>query len=123
MASQKIVLAYSGGLDTSVILHWLKKEYDAEIIAFYADVGQEEDIEAIRKKAFQTGASEFYVSDLKKEFIVEYIFPAIQASAIYEMRYLLGTSLARPVIAKEQIAIAQKEKSFCSIPWGHRKRQ
>ncbi|NPV38555.1 MAG: argininosuccinate synthase [Brevinematales bacterium] len=107
----KIVLAYSGGLDTSVILAWLKEQYHAEIIAYVADVGQHEDWEAIRQKAIRTGASKVYIEDLKKEFVEEAVFPAIKANATYEYKYLLGTSLARPIIAKRQVEIALKEKA------------
>ncbi len=108
MAKEKVVLAYSGGLDTSVLVKWLDlKGY--EVICFVGDVGQTEDFEAVEKKAYATGASKVYVEDLKKEFVVDYIFPALQGEALYEGRYLLGTSLARPVLAKAQIAIAAKE--------------
>ncbi|NQV08857.1 argininosuccinate synthase [Candidatus Woesearchaeota archaeon] len=107
---QKIVLAYSGGLDTSVILKWLVNK-DYEVIAYVADVGQQDDFEAVKTKALKTGASKVYVEDLKKEFVINYIFPAIKANAVYEGRYLLGTSLARPLIAKKQIEIAHKEKA------------
>ncbi len=108
---EKIVLAYSGGLDTSVILKWLvDKGY--EVIAYVADVGQKEDFEAVRKKALKTGASKVYVEDLKEEFVEKYIFTAIKANAIYEKRYLLGTSLARPIIAKRQIEIAAIERAM-----------
>jgi len=107
---KKVVLAYSGGLDTSVILKWLtNKGY--EVIAFVADVGQKEDFTAVRKKALATGAKKVYIKDLREEFVTEYIFPAIKANAIYEGRYLLGTSLARPLIAKHQMKIAKKEKA------------
>jgi argininosuccinate synthase len=106
----KVVLAYSGGLDTSVILKWLMgKGY--EVVAYVADVGQEEDLAAVREKAIQTGASKVYVEDLKEELVTDYVFPAIKANAIYEGRYLLGTSLARPLIAKRQVEIAHKEKA------------
>lgn len=105
----KVVLAYSGGLDTSVILHWLKKEYNAEVIAYCADIGQEEELDGLEEKAKNTGASKLYVLDLKEEFARDYVYPAIRASAIYEMRYLLGTSIARPLIAKKHVEIAQKE--------------
>lgn len=105
----KIVLAYSGGLDTSVILAWLKDTYDAEIIAYAADLGQDEDFDEIREKALKTGASKVYIEDLKKEFVEETVFPAVQANAVYEYKYLLGTSLARPVIAKRHVEIALKE--------------
>ncbi len=106
---QKIVLAYSGGLDTSIILKWLKKKYNAEIIAYVADVGQNDDYEAIREKAIKTGASKVYIEDLKEEFVKDYIFQALKANAIYEGRYLLGTAIARPLIAKRQVEIALKE--------------
>jgi len=108
----KIVLAYSGGLDTSVILKWLAEKYDAEIIAFVADLGQGEDLEAAREKALKTGASKVYIEDLRDEFVRDFVYPAIQANAVYEGVYLLGTSLARPLIAKRQIEIAKKEKAF-----------
>ncbi|KAI8884078.1 argininosuccinate synthase [Backusella circina FSU 941] len=104
----KVLLAYSGGLDTSVILAWLI-EQGYETLAYIADVGQEEDFEAIREKALAVGASKVFVEDLKEEFVKEQIFPAIQANAIYESVYLLGTSLARPVIARKQIEIAERE--------------
>lgn len=108
----KIVLAYSGGLDTSVILKWLAEKYDAEIIAYVADVGQGEDLEEVREKAIKTGASKVYVENLTDEFVADFVFPAIKANAIYEGVYLLGTSLARPLIAKRQIEIAQEENAF-----------
>ncbi|NWF52455.1 MAG: argininosuccinate synthase [Nitrospirae bacterium] len=106
---KKIVLAYSGGLDTSVAIKWLKEKYNAEIIAFYADLGQGEDISLIKKKALKTGASKVYIEDLKEEFVKDYIFPMLRANAVYESSYLLGTSIARPIIAKRQIEIAKKE--------------
>ena len=107
---EKVVLAYSGGLDTSVILKWLANSgYD--VIAYVADVGQEEDFEKVREKAIKTGASKVYIEDLKKEFVTDFIFPSIKANALYENRYLLGTSLARPLIAKRQIEIAEKENA------------
>jgi argininosuccinate synthase len=108
----KIVLAYSGGLDTSIILKWLAKEYDAEIIAYVADLGQGEDLEEIQNKAVKTGASKVYIEDLKEEFVKDFVFPAIKSNAIYEGVYLLGTSLARPLIAKRQIEIAEEEGAF-----------
>ncbi len=109
MDVNKIVLAYSGGLDTSVILKWLSEEYECPIIAYSADIGQEEDWEAVKKKGLATGAEKVIVSDMKEEFVKDYIFPAFRANAIYEGSYLLGTSLARPIIAKEQVRIAQQE--------------
>ncbi len=105
----KVVLAYSGGLDTSVILKWLIKTYDCEVIAFSADIGQEEELDTVEEKALKTGAVKVYIDDLKEEFIKNYVFPAFRANAIYEGQYLLGTSLARPLIAKRQMEIAQKE--------------
>jgi argininosuccinate synthase len=110
MKKEKVVLAYSGGLDTSVILKWLiDKGYD--VIAYIADVGQDDDFTEVEKKALKIGASKVFIKDLKKEFVTDYIFPALKANAIYENRYLLGTSLARPVIAKYQIQIADQEKA------------
>ncbi len=109
MAIEKIVLAYSGGLDTSVILKWLAEEYKCPVIAYSADVGQQEDWDAVKKKGLATGAEKVIISDLRKEFVEEYIFPAFRANAIYEGAYLLGTSLARPLIAKEQVRIAREE--------------
>jgi len=105
----KIVLAYSGGLDTSVILKWLSEEYQCPIVAFAADVGQEEDWEAVRAKGMATGAEKVVISDLREEFVRDYVFPAFRANAIYEGSYLLGTSLARPIIAKEQVRVAEAE--------------
>jgi argininosuccinate synthase len=108
MKKEKIVLAYSGGLDTSVILKWLdNKGFD--VIAYVADVGQDEDFAEIEKKAYATGASKVYIEDLKEELVTDYIFPAMQANAVYEGTYLLGTSIARPIIAKRHIEIAIKE--------------
>ncbi|NOR10142.1 MAG: argininosuccinate synthase [Desulfovibrionaceae bacterium] len=107
----KIVLAYSGGLDTSVILRWLKEEYQCPVVAYAADVGQEEDWDSIREKGMATGADKVIISDLKEEFARDYIFPAFRANAIYEGSYLLGTSLARPIIAKEQVRIAEEENA------------
>ncbi|MCL7486942.1 MAG: argininosuccinate synthase [Desulfobulbaceae bacterium] len=109
MSVEKIVLAYSGGLDTSVILKWLREEYQCPVIAFAADVGQQEDWEAVRQKGMATGAEKVVISDLREEFVRDYIFPAFRANAIYEGSYLLGTSLARPVIAREQVRIAARE--------------
>ncbi len=108
---KKIVLAYSGGLDTSVILKWLKEKYNAEIIAFCADVGQEEELKGLKEKAIKTGADRCYISNLVEEFAGDFIFPMIRAGAIYENQYYLGTSIARPLIAKKQIEIAKAEKA------------
>ena len=105
----KIVLAYSGGLDTSVILKWLKENYRAEIIAFAADVGQGEELKGLRKKALATGASKIYIDDLQAEFAKDFIYPMMRANAIYEGQYFLGTSIARPLIAKRMVEIARQE--------------
>src|SRR4029453_16947698 len=107
----KIVLAYSGGLDTSVLLAWLKETYQAEVIAFCADVGQEEELHGLEEKALKTGASKCYIDDLREEFARDFIFPMIQAGAIYEGQYFLGTSIARPLIAKRMVEIAQRERA------------
>ena len=106
---KKVVLAYSGGLDTSIILKWLLEEYKCEVIAFAADLGQGEDLDAVKQKALDTGASKVIVEDLREEFVRDYVFPAFRANAIYEGHYLLGTSLARPLIAKHQVAVAAAE--------------
>jgi argininosuccinate synthase len=106
---EKVVLAYSGGLDTSIIIPWLKENYDCDVIAMVGDVGQGDDIEAVVKKAYATGASNVLVEDLREEFLTEYVFPALKAGAVYEHKYLLGTSLARPVIAKHQVEVALRE--------------
>lgn len=106
---KKVVLAYSGGLDTSVILRWLIETYGCEVVAFSADIGQEEELDTIEEKALQTGASRVYIDDLKETFIRDYVFPAFRANVLYEGQYLLGTSIARPLIAKRQIEIANLE--------------
>jgi len=107
--SKKIVVAYSGGLDTSVLLIWLKKRFEAEVIAYCADVGQGEELDGLEEKALNTGASKCYIGDLKEEFAEDFIFPMFQAGAIYEGKYWLGTSIARPVIAKGMIDVAREE--------------
>ena len=109
----KVVLAYSGGLDTSVILKWLA-ERGHEVIAYVADVGQEEDFEAVQQKAFQTGASKVFIEDLKEELACDFISPAFKANASYEGRYLLGTALARPLIARRQIEIAAGPEGYAA---------
>jgi argininosuccinate synthase len=106
---KKVVLAYSGGLDTSVMLRWLREEYGCEVVCYCADVGQGEELAGLEEKARATGASKLYVEDLRREFVEEYVWPAVKANAVYEGVYLLGTSLARPVIAKRQIEIARRE--------------
>ncbi|MCP5519708.1 MAG: argininosuccinate synthase [Verrucomicrobiales bacterium] len=107
----KIVLAYSGGLDTSVILAWLKEAYSAEIVAFCADIGQEEELKGLKPKALGTGASSIYIEDLRDEFARDFIFPIMRAGAVYEGQYFLGTSIARPLIAKAMVEIARREKA------------
>jgi argininosuccinate synthase len=111
MAQEKVILAYSGGLDTSVILKWLA-EKGFDVIAYVANVGQDEDFEAIKEKALATGASKVYVEDLRKELVTDYIFHALKGNALYEGRYLLGTAIARPLIAKRHIEIAKKENTL-----------
>ena len=106
---RKVVLAYSGGLDTSVILRWLIETYRCEVIAFAADIGQKEELSGLREKAIKTGAAKIYIDDLQEEFVRDFVFPALRANAIYEGTYLLGTSLARPLIAKRQLEIARME--------------
>lgn len=105
----KIVLAYSGGLDTSVIIKWLKEKYDSEIIAYCADIGQGAELDTVREKALATGASKVFVEDLKEEFVRDFVFPMLRGNTFYECNYLLGTAIARPLIAKEQIRIAHQE--------------
>ncbi len=105
---KKVVLAYSGGLDTSIIIPWLKENYGCEVVAMIGDLGQQEDLEAARRKALATGASSAYVEDLREEFITGYIWPTLRAGAVYEHKYLLGTSFARPLLAKRQVEVARK---------------
>src|SRR6184192_482632 len=107
----KIVLAYSGGLDTSVLLSWIKEKYNAEMIAFCANIGQEDELRGLEAKAKKTGASKIYVDDLQEEFARDFIYPMIHAGAIYEGQYFLGTSIARPLIAKRMVEIAKQEKA------------
>jgi argininosuccinate synthase len=106
---EKVVLAYSGGLDTSIIIPWLKENYSYDVVAMVGDVGQGDDIEAVVEKAYATGASRVIVEDLREEFLSDYVFPALKAGAVYEHKYLLGTSLARPVIARHQVEVALRE--------------
>jgi len=106
---KKVVLAYSGGLDTSIIIPWLKENYHCEVIAMAGDVGQGEELEGLHEKAIQTGASKLYVEDLRDEFLCHYVWPTLRAGAIYERKYLLGTSMARPILAKRQVEIALRE--------------
>ena len=103
---ERVALAYSGGLDTSIIIPWLRESYGCEVVAMIGDVGQGDDYEGLRKKALATGASQVYVEDLREEFIAGYLWKALQAGAVYEGKYLLGTSLARPALAKRQVQVA-----------------
>lgn len=112
MAKEKVILAYSGGLDTSVILNWLKETYDFDVIAVCCNVGQHEDFDAVEKKALSTGASKAITLDLREEFITDYIYPTLKSGAIYEDDYLLGTSMARPLMAKKFVEIAEQEGAF-----------
>src|SRR4029453_5391386 len=106
---KRAVLAYSGGLDTSIIVPWLKENYGCEVIAFSADVGQMDELDGLEEKALASGASKLFVEDLKHEFLTEYAFPTLRAGALYERKYLLGTSFARPIIASHQVAVAKQE--------------
>jgi len=108
---KKIVLAYSGGLDTSIMIKWLKDKYNCEVVAYAANVGQAEELTGLKEKALKTGASKIYIEDLREEFAKEYIFSMLKAGAVYEEQYLLGTSIARPIIAKRHVEIALKEKA------------
>jgi argininosuccinate synthase len=108
---KKVVLLYSGGLDTSIMIPWLKENYDCQVIAMCADVGQAEETSGLRQKAIKTGASKYYLEDLREEFITDYIYPTLRAGAVYEGTYLLGTSFARPIIAKRAVEIAHKENA------------
>jgi argininosuccinate synthase len=109
MAKLKVLLAYSGGLDTSVIIPWLKENYDCEVIAMAADVGQGEELSPLNEKAIASGAAKIYIEDLTEEFVTDFIYPTLKAGAVYEGKYLLGTSMARPIIAKRLVEIAKKE--------------
>ncbi|MEG1779274.1 MAG: argininosuccinate synthase, partial [Oscillospiraceae bacterium] len=108
---KKVVLAYSGGLDTSIIIPWLKDNYGCEVVAVSADVGQGTELDGLEEKALKTGASKLYIMDIVDEFVDEYIFPTIKAGAVYENQYLLGTSFARPIIAKRLVEIAKNENA------------
>ena len=116
-SKKKIVLAYSGGLDTSIILKWLQENYDAEVICYTADVGQEIDRKKIIRNAKRLGVKNIIIENLKDIFVKDYVFPMLRGNAIYEGVYLLGTSIARPLIAKRQIAAARKIWSLCSFSW------
>ena len=118
----KVVLAFSGGLDTSVILKWLQDTYQCEVVTFTADIGQGEEVEPARAKAKQLGVKEIFIEDLREEFVRDFVFPMFRANAVYEGEYLLGTSIARPLIAKRQIEIAQKTGAD-AVSQGDRQRQ
>ncbi len=106
---EKVVLAYSGGLDTSIILKWIKNHYDCEVVTMTADLGQGEEMDGIDEKAMATGACKAYVEDMREEFVRDYVFPMFRANALYEGRYLLGTAIARPLISKRMVEIAELE--------------
>ena len=109
---KKVVLAYSGGLDTSVILKWLQEEYNCEVIAFTADIGQGEELNPAKVKAKKLGVDKIYIKDLREEFVKDFVFPMMRCNTLYEGEYLLGTAIARPLIAKHLVQIAKKEKAF-----------
>ncbi|KAF5834102.1 argininosuccinate synthase, partial [Dunaliella salina] len=111
----KVVLAYSGGLDTSIILTWLRDTYDCEVVTFTADLGQGEELEPARAKAEQMGIKQIFIEDVREEFVRDYVFPMFRANTLYEGTYLLGTSIARPLIAKRQIEIAKMVSACCSF--------
>ena len=108
---KKVVLAYSGGLDTSIILKWLQLEYGAEVVTFTADLGQGEELDPARRKAEMMGIQQIYIEDLREEFVRDFVFPMFRANTVYEGEYLLGTSIARPLIAKRLVEIARREKA------------
>lgn len=112
MEKEKVVLAYSGGLDTSVIMKWLKENYDYDVIAVCCNAGQKEDFDAIEQKAMATGAIKALTIDLREEFITDYIWPTLKADAIYEGQYMMGTSMARPLMAKKLVEVCEKEDAF-----------
>ena len=120
---KKVVLAYSGGLDTSVIVRWLIETYRCEVICFAADIGQKEELSGLREKAIKTGAAKIYIDDLQEEFARDFVFPALRANAIYEGTYLLGTSLARPLIAKTAAGDREARRGRCGLPRRHGKRE
>lgn len=117
MSNKKVILAYSGGLDTSIMIHWLKENYGYDVIAMCANLGQADELDGLEERALASGASKVFIEDLTEEFITDYIYPTVQAGAIYEKKYLLGTSFARPLIAKRQVEIAQQEGA-CAVSHG-----
>ena len=120
---EKVVLAYSGGLDTSIILKWLQDTYGCEVVTFTADLGQGEELEPARRKAEMLGIRQIYIEDVREEFIRDFVFPMFRANALYEGVYLLGTSIARPLIAKRLVEIAARDRRRCHRPWRHRQGQ
>ena len=120
---KKVVLAYSGGLDTSIILKWLQTEYDCEVVTFTADLGQGEELEPARKKAEMLGIKEIYIEDVREEFVRDFVFPMFRANALYEGVYLLGTSIARPLISKRLVEIAKEVGADAVAHWCHWQRQ
>ena len=118
----KVVLAYSGGLDTSVIVKWLQQKYQCEVVTFTADIGQGEELEPARKKAEAMGIKQIFIEDLREEFVRDYVFPMFRANPLYEGEYLLGTSIARPLISKRMVEIAQ-ETGADAIAWSNGKRE
>lgn len=120
---EKVILAYSGGLDTTAIIPWLKENYDYEVICCCIDCGQEEELDGLEERAISCGASKLYIVDIIDEFCDDYIMPCVQANAIYENKYLLGTSMARPLIGKKLVEIARKEGCYRHLPRRYRKRK
>ena len=121
---KKVVLAYSGGLDTSIILKWLQTEYGCEVVTFTADLGQGEELEPARKKAEMLGIKrDLHIEDVREEFVRDFVFPMFRANALYEGLYLLGTSIARPLISKRLVEIAKETGRRCHCPWRHRQGQ
>ena len=120
---EKVVLAYSGGLDTTAIIPWLKENYDYDVICCCVDCGQGEELDGLEERAKLSGASKLYIEDIVDEFCDDYIVPCVQADAVYENKYLLGTSMARPGIAKKLVEIARKERRGCDLPRRYRKRK
>ncbi len=120
---KKVVLAYSGGLDTSVILRWLIETYRCEVVAYCADLGQGEELIPVKEKALRTGASTVHIVDLREEFVRDFVFPMLRANAVYEGSYLMGTSIARPLIAKAQVDVAREGRGGRGEPRGHRQGQ
>ena len=112
MGKKSVVLAYSGGLDTSIMIPWLKENYDVDVIAMCANLGQADELDGLEEKALNTGASKVFIEDLREEFITDYIYPTLKAGAVYEGKYLLGTSFGRPLIAKRMVDIALQEGAY-----------